>query len=134
MIAVEKIWITDSAVWIKTADGREACEKFSDYPRLRYATQQQREKYTADAFGIRWEEIDEDLSYERFFRSKPTNALYDLFMAHPEINASAVARRLGMAQSLLAQYISGAKKPSNERLELIKSEIRKIGKELSSIQ
>lgn len=134
MIAVKKIWITDSAVWIKTADGREACEKFSDYPRLRYATQQQREKYTADAFGIRWEEIDEDLSYEGFFRSKPTNALYDLFMSHPEINASAVARRLGMAQSLLAQYISGAKKPSNERLELIKSEIRKIGKELSSIQ
>ena len=134
MIAVKKIWITDSAVWIKTADGREACEKFSDYPRLRYATQQQRAKYTADAFGIRWEEIDEDLSYEGFFRSKPTNALYDLFMSHPEINASAVARRLGMAQSLLAQYISGAKKPSNERLELIKSEIRKIGKELSSIQ
>ena len=134
MIAVKKIWITESAVWIKTADGREACEKFSDYPRLRYATQQQREKYTADAFGIRWEEIDEDLSYEGFFRSKPTNTLYDLFMSHPEINASAVARRLGMAQSLLAQYISGAKKPSNERLELIKSEIRKIGKELSSIQ
>ena len=134
MIAVKKIWITDSAVWIKTADGREACEKFSDYPRLRYATQQQREKYTADAFGIRWEEIDEDLSYEGFFRSKPTNTLYNLFMSHPEINASAVARRLGMAQSLLAQYISGAKKPSNERLELIKSEIRKIGKELSSIQ
>jgi hypothetical protein len=134
MIAVKKIWITDSAVWIKTADGREACEKFSDYPRLRYATQQQREKYTADAFGIRWEEIDEDLCYEGFFRSKPTNTLYDLFMSHPEINASAVARRLGMAQSLLAQYISGAKKPSNERLELIKSEIRKIGKELSSIQ
>ena len=134
MIAVKKIWITDSAVWIKTADGREACEKFSDYPRLRYATQQQREKYTADAFGIRWEEIDEDLSYEGFFRSKPTNTLYHLFMAHPEINASAVARRLGMAQSLLAQYISGATKPSNERLELIRSEIRKIGKELSSIQ
>ena len=134
MIAVKKIWITDSAVWIKTADGREACEKFSDYPRLKYATQQQREKYTANAFGIRWEEIDEDLSYEGFFRSKPTNTLYDLFMSHPEINASAVARRLGMAQSLLAQYISGAKKPSNERLELIKSEIRKIGKELSSIQ
>jgi hypothetical protein len=134
MIAVKKIWITDSAVWIKTADGREACEKFSDYPRLRYATQQQREKYTADAFSIRWEEIDEDLSYEGFFRSKPTNTLYDLFMSHPEINASAVARCLGMTQSLLAQYISGAKKPSNERLELIKSEIRKIGKELSSIQ
>ena len=52
------------------------------------------------------------------------------FMAHPEINASAVARRLGIAQSLLAQYISGTKHPSEERLESIKNEIKKIGAEL----
>lgn len=54
-------------------------------------------------------------------------------MAHPEINASAVARRLGMAQSLLAQYISGAKIPSEERLEMIEAEIREIGKELIAV-
>lgn len=133
MMTIEKIWITASEVWIRTTDGREACEKFSDYPRLRYATQAQRENYTADAFGIHWEDIDEDLSFEGFFRQKSTNALYDLFMAHPEINASAVARRLGMAQSLLAQYISGTKRPSDERLECIKAEIRQIGAELAAI-
>lgn len=133
MMTIEKIWITASEVCIRTTDGREACEKFSDYPRLRYATQAQRENYTADAFGIHWEDIDEDLSFEGFFRQKSTNALYDLFMAHPEINASAVARRLGMAQSLLAQYISGTKRPSDERLECIKAEIRQIGAELAAI-
>lgn len=133
MITIDKIWITDTAVWIKTADGREACEKFADYPRLRYATQEQRENFTSDAFGIRWEELDEDLSFEGFFKNKSENTLYNLFMAHPEINASAIARRLGMAQSLLAQYISGAKRPSEERLELIKAEIRKVGLELSHI-
>ena len=133
MMTIEKIWITDTAVWIRTVDGREACEKFSDYPRLKFATQAQRENYTADAFGIHWEEIDEDLSFEGFFRQKNTNTLYELFMAHPEINASAVARRLGMAQSLLAQYISGTKHPSDERLECIKAEIREIGAELLAI-
>ena len=133
MMTIEKIWITDTAVWIRTADGREACEKFSDYPRLKHATQSQRENYSSDAFGIHWEEIDEDLCFDGFFRNKNTNTLYDLFMAHPEINASAIARRLGMAQSLLAQYISGAKNPSEERVEMIKAEIRRLGAELSNV-
>ena len=125
MMTIEKIWITDTAVWVRTVDGREACEKF--------ATRAQRENYSADAFGIHWEEIDEDLSFEGFFRQKSSNTLYELFMAHPEINVSAVARRLGMAQSLLAQYISGTKRPSDERMECIKAEIRQIGAELSAI-
>lgn len=133
MIKVEKIWITDDAVWIRTADGAEACEKFSAYPRLRYATQSQRENYTSDAFGIHWADIDEDLCYDGFFRQKKENELYSFFIAHPEINASAVAKRLGMSQSLLAQYICGAKHPSKERLEVIKAEIRKIGAELVAI-
>ena len=54
-------------------------------------------------------------------------------MSHSELNASAIARRLGMAQSLLAQYISGSKKPSKEREDLILNEIRKVGAELQSI-
>ena len=91
MITVEKIWLTDNAVWIKTTDGLEGCERFSDYPRLKYATQAQRENFESDAFGIHWPEIDEDLSFEGFFRTKKTNELYEFFMAHPEINASAVA-------------------------------------------
>lgn len=133
MIAIDKIWLTDDAVWIHTADGQQACEKFADYPRLKFATQEQRNNYTHDAFGIHWPDIDEDLSFDGFFKSKNENTLYQLFMNHPEINVSAVARRLGMAQSLLAQYISGSKHPSAERTELIKSEIRKIGAELSTI-
>ena len=133
MIIVDKIWITDTEVWIQTADGSKACEKFDDYPRLKYATPEQRASYTTDLYGIRWKELDEDLSFEGFFKQKKSNELYDLFIAHPEINASAVARRLGISQSLLAQYIGGTKKSSAERLELIKSELRHIGHELIAI-
>lgn len=134
MISVSEIWLTDNAVWIRTDDGREACEYFADYPRLRDAAPEQRADYSADAFGIHWAALDEDLCFDGFFRQRTEgNMLYNLFMEHPEINASAVARRLDMSQSLLAQYISGAKRPSRERLELIVDEIKKIGRELSSL-
>ena len=133
MEKIEKIWLTEDAVWIKTADGREACEKFDDYPRLRYATSEQRANYTADSWGIRWEDIDEDLSFEGFFNKQPTTELYKLFMAHPELNVSAIARRMCISQSLMAQYISGKKKASEARLKRILDTVREIGQELIAV-
>lgn len=130
---VDEIWLTDTAIWIRTADGKEACEKFANYPRLKFATSEQRARFTVNKFGVRWEELDEDLSFEGFFSEKKTVPLYNLFMAHPELNAAAVARRLGMSQSLFAQYVSGTKKPSEKRLREIIETIRAIGRELSDI-
>ena len=77
--------------------------------------------------------MDEDLSFEGFFREKKLNLLYDLFIAHPELNASAVARRLGLSQSLFAQYVSGTKKPSKQRFDEIIETIREIGRELMTV-
>lgn len=130
---IEKIWLTDTAIWIRTTDGREACEKFSDYPRLKWATQEQRADFTTSQDGIHWRELDEDLSLEGFFRERRGSPLYDLFVAHPELNASAVARRLRMSQSLFAQYVSGTKKPSKERSDEILQAIRSIGHELAAV-
>ena len=133
MIQIDRIWLTDDAVWIRTADGEEAHESFSDYPRLKNATQKQRMQYVADGYGINWPELDEDLSFEGFFHHKRRTSLYNLFMEHPELNASAIARRMGMSQSLFAQYVSGIKNPSQDRMNEIVSTIHKIGKELQSI-
>lgn len=132
-VVVDKVWLTDTAVWIRTADGKEAHEKLADYQRLKFATPRQLANFTVDNFGIHWEELDEDLSFEGFFREKKSNPLYDLFMAHPELNAAAIARRLGISQSLFAQYISGTKKPSTQRYEEIIETIRAIGRELTVI-
>lgn len=132
-IVVEKVWLTDREVWIRTADGREACERFADFPRLKFATPGQRANYTLSDDGIHWEEIDEDLCFEGFFKERPANPLYDLFIAHPELNASAIARRLKLSQSLFAQYISGAKRPSQERFNEILQTIRTIGCELAAV-
>lgn len=130
---IDKVWLTDTAVWIRTADGKEACEKFADFPRLKFATPEQRASYTVSHDGIHWAELDEDLSFEGFFTKKTSNPLYEVFMAHPELNASAIARRLGISQSLFAQYVSGTKKPSIERLEAIFETIRAVGQELSAV-
>lgn len=129
---ITKIWLTDDAVHIRTAEGREAKELFADYARLRDASREALEDYTSDSFGIHWNQLDEDLSFESFFKEKHENKLYKLFMSFPEINVSALARRLGIQQSLMAQYIGGSKKPSKERQDAILAELRKIGNELMS--
>lgn len=129
---ITKIWLTDDAVHIRTAEGREAKELFADYARLRNASREALEDYTSDSFGIHWNQLDEDLSFESFFKEKHDNKLYKLFMSFPEINVSALARRLGIQQSLMAQYIGGSKKPSRERQDAILAELRKIGNELMS--
>ena len=44
------------------------------------------------------------------------------------------AKRIGMNQSLLAQYISGTKKPSSTQTKRILSGVQQVGKELAAIQ
>lgn len=135
MIKIKKIWADNEAVWIETTEGDKACEYFKDYQRLKFATEEQRKNFETDDFGIHWPDIDEDLSFEGFFEKKePQDTfLHHTFMQHPEINASAIARRLGIKQSLLAAYISGSKNPSHLRLMEIVGCLNELGKELQNI-
>ena len=67
MMDVQKIWLTDNAIWLETGDGRKACEKFADYASLRNASSAERANFTRSPFGLHWPALDEDLSYEGFF-------------------------------------------------------------------
>ena len=130
---IVKIWLTDSAVWIRTADGMEYSEQLADYPRLKFATAEQRSNYRVSNEGIHWDELDEDLCFEGFLHKKERNLLYELFLRHPELNASAIARRMGLSQTLFAQYISGDKKISPKRLSELIEAIHAVGQELTAI-
>jgi len=133
MKQIVKVWTTDTEIWVEDSDGQKGFELFEDYPRLRNATQAERNDYEITPSGLRWNNLDEDLCFEGFFEKKKYTSLYRFFMQHPELNASAIARRLGISQSLFAQYISGHKQASKEREKAILEEIRKIGGELSAI-
>lgn len=133
---VEKVWIDDTAIYIETDDGRVFSEKFRDYPRLRYATAKQRAAFTYNNIGIRWEGLDEDLSFEGFVRGKNNEktVLYNVFKNQPELNVSAIARRLNIPQSIMASYLCGIKKPSANRLMEIEKAIHEIGENLCSVR
>lgn len=65
---------------------------------------------------------------------KFTLDLESFFSFYKVINAKALSERIGMNQSLLAQYIKGTKKPSPTQTRRILSGIQKIGRELAEIQ
>lgn len=133
-MSIEKVWLTDTAVWIRTTDGREACENFADYPRLKYATKEERETYEVNEYGIHWPMIDEDFCFEGFFHKKKRNELYKLFMAHSEINGSDFAMRIHMSPGDFMNYVSSPEEPSPEIVERMKEGLREIGRELIVIK
>lgn len=92
-----------------------------------------RDDYVIEDDGVHWYSLDEDISNESFEYDNPEpEGLSRILLSHPEINLSAVARRLGIRQSLLAAYSSGMKHPSEARADMIVREIHKIGAELIS--
>ena len=131
---ISKIWFADDRIYGLTDDGRELWQSLLYYKRLRNATDEERANYEIDDEGIHWYSLDEDVSFESFEYDDPEpTGISRIFLSHPELNASAVGRRLGISQSLMAQYINGTKKPSKERERLIMDEIILISQELQKI-
>ena len=132
---IKNVWLTNDAIHIETSDGRQEKELFSEFPRLRFATQERRKEFTLGYFGIRWEMLDEDLSYDGFFRDRRTeNTLGKTFKNLYGINVSAISRRAGLPQSLMASYVSGIKKPSPERKKEIEVVLHQLGQELLAVK
>ena len=73
MSKVIDVHVTDESLVVDLADGRSVSVPLAWYPRLFYATPEQRNRWeTAGAgFGIHWPEIDEDLSVDGILRGIP---------------------------------------------------------------
>jgi predicted RNase H-like HicB family nuclease len=56
--------------------------------------------------------------------------LPQFFEYYKEINAKALAKRVGMNETLLSQYVNGRKTPSEKQVNKILQGIRDLGKEL----
>lgn len=131
---ISKIWFADDRIYGMTDDGRTLWQSLLYYKRLRNASEQERSQYEMDDEGIHWEGLDEDVSFESFEYDNPEpTGISRAFLSHPELNASAIGRRLGISQSFMAQYINGIKQPSKEREHRILEEIARVGNELVSL-
>jgi len=60
--------------------------------------------------------------------------LQSFFEFYKVLNAKALSQRIGMNQSLLAQYIRGIKKPSPSQTKRILDGVQKLGRELAEIE
>lgn len=76
---------------------------------------------TFDTEGINEEQFDFEYDLESFF---------DFYRV---INAKALSERIGMNQSLLAQYIRGKKKPSPKQINRILEGVQQVGRELCEV-
>ena len=131
---VKKIWFENDRIYGLTDEGKTLWQSLLWYKHLSAATEEQRNDYEIDDEGIHWYALDEDISFESFEYDNPEpQGISRVFLTHPELNASAVARRVGISQSLMAQYINGMKKPSKERESLILNVVKAIGRELMTL-
>jgi len=62
-----KIWFANESIYIQTMSGEERSHPLSWFPKLLNASDQERLNYKLSPFGIHWENLDEDLSFEGFF-------------------------------------------------------------------
>lgn len=138
MKTIEKIWFADERIYMQTSTGETYSRPLEAFPRLKDATDSERNQFRIGRFGddVRWESIDEDIHIGSFLDTaepNPANEIARIFSRFPQLNVSEVARSIGINKSLLAKYIYGIKTPSAERTEQIKSTLHRLGKELIAV-
>ena len=131
---IEKIWFDGNYIYGQTDTGEILRQSLLWYKRLFRASDEERQVYERSSVGFHWPHLDEDISFESFFYedAEPTS-FQSFFLSHEEINIAKFAKGVGIAPSLLRNYINGWKKPSKERERKILSYIHHIGKEYLSV-
>lgn len=135
MEKIKNIWFDEKRIYTKTTEGRVLSRPLEAYPELMEATTEQRNDFSIDEDGtsLRWEELDADMHISSFYETSEPNSQNEvaaMFKRFPWLNVSEVARAIGINKSLLARYIYGISKPSEQRLQQIRNSLHALGAEL----
>ena len=79
---VKDVHFTEDTLSVDLWDGRTITVPLVWYPRLLHATPEQRAKWeiAGAGFGIRWSDVDEDLSTEGLLRGAPAPGVQPMSM------------------------------------------------------
>ena len=137
MEKIKNIWFDEKRIYVKTTEFRVLSRPLEAYPELMEASMEQRNDFIIDeeGFSIRWEVLDADMHISSFYESGEPNSrneVAEMFKRFPWLNVSEVARVIGINKSLLARYIYGISKPSEQRLQQIRQTLHNLGSELIS--
>lgn len=137
MEKIKNIWFDNNRIYMRSTENRILSRPLEAYPELKDASAEQRNDFTIDEDGmaIRWETLDEDMHISSFYETtepNPQNEVAAMFNRFPWLNVSEVARAIGINKSLLARYIYGISKPSEQRVQQIREAFHSFGRELQS--
>ena len=138
MAKIEKVWFDTNRVYLLTDNGEELSRPLEAFPVLKDASPEERMDFRIGRFGddIRWEKLDEDVHISSFYETSepnPENEVGRIFRRFPQLNVSEMARYIGINKSLLAKYIYGIKRPSEERMRQIRNAMHTMGEELVAV-
>lgn len=63
-ISPKKVWFDADNMWVELNDARTIGAPLAWFPRLMDAAPADRERFELSAFGIHWDDLDEDISIE----------------------------------------------------------------------
>lgn len=137
MEQIKNLWFDGNRIYMRSTEGRVLSRPLEAYPELKDASVEERNNFSIDEDGmaIRWETLDADMHISSFYETTEPdeqNEVAAMFRRFPWLNVSEVARYLNINKSLLARYIYGISKPSEQRLKQIRDAFHLFGKELLS--
>ena len=135
MEKIKSLWFDENRIYIRTTENRVLSRPLEAYIELQEASAEERNDFVIDSDGvsIRWEALDADMHISSFYETTEPNyrnEVAEMFHRFPWLNVSEVANAIGINKSLLARYIYGISKPSEQRLNQIREALHKMGKEL----
>lgn len=138
MDKIKNLWFDGNRIYMRTTEGNVMSRPLEAYPELQEATTEQRNDYSIEDDGraVRWDAIDADMHISSFYeKSEPNdhNEVAKMFRRLPWLNVSEVARAIGINKSLLARYIYGISKPSEQRVLQIRDTLHAFAKELQTV-
>ena len=137
MEKIKSLWFDENRIYIRTTENRVLSRPLEAYIELQEASAEERNDFVIDSDGvsIRWEALDADMHISSFYETTEPNyrnEVAEMFNRFPWLNVSEVANAIGINKSLLARYIYGISKPSEQRLKQIRKALHEMGKELQT--
>ena len=137
MEKIKSLWFDENRIYIRTTENRVLSRPLEAYLELQEASAEERNDFVIDSDGvsIRWEALDADMHISSFYETTEPNyrnEVAEMFNRFPWLNVSEVANAIGINKSLLARYIYGISKPSEQRLDQIRKALHEMGKELQT--
>ncbi len=134
---IKKVGFRDENIFLETVNGTVKSMPLRWFKRLENATQEQRENFTLSPFGIHWEELNEDLSFDGFFTYNKDEIqkteIQKILSELSFLNLQELGKMSNISPSLLQDYACGIENPSEKQSQEIRQTLRKIGNKILEI-